>query len=80
MSQPRQHAAELTGDAIAHHEPVAATHGNFGMAPLRPGRLDAALACLERAIALEPRFAAVHGNRGIALLDAGRLNTRRRKG
>jgi tetratricopeptide (TPR) repeat protein len=45
---------------------------NYGLTQMQRGRLDAALACFERARALVPNYSYLHTNIGIALAAEGR--------
>ena len=49
-----------------------AAHGNLGNAFKDQGKLDEAVACWRRALALKPDFAQANNNLGIALLDLGK--------
>lgn len=48
-------------------------HGNLGAAQLQAGRLDVAIANLERALEIDPGYADAHNNLGYALSQQGRL-------
>jgi tetratricopeptide (TPR) repeat protein len=52
----------------------AGAHNNLGNALCDHGRLDEAVACYRRALALNGEFAEAHNNLGNALLDLGRLD------
>ena len=52
----------------------AETHHNLGIALQRQGQCADALACYERALALEPNYAEAHFSRAHGLLLAGRLD------
>ena len=45
-----------------------------GQCPAWKGQLDAAIACYNKAIKLDPKFARAHNNLGIALNDKGQLD------
>ncbi len=49
-------------------------HKNLGFVLYRNGRLDEAIASLERAVALDPGYAEAHGNLAIAYGRAGRTD------
>jgi superkiller protein 3 len=46
-------------------------HTNLGIALYGNGEVDEAIACFQKAIALDPKFAMAHDNLGLALADKG---------
>lgn len=65
-------AADLIAAAISANAGNAAAHSNLGKALMQLGRLDEAVASLDRAIAFRPDDAEVHYHRGVALQGLGR--------
>ena len=66
------HAAVPLLASVARYRPEAAVHADLGNALLGSNRLDEALGCYDRALALQPGLAAAHVNRGHALKGLGR--------
>jgi tetratricopeptide (TPR) repeat protein len=67
-------AAELIGNSINFDDQIADAYRHRAFALRKLGRLDDALACLDKAIALEPDNADAHGNRANVLREMGRLD------
>jgi tetratricopeptide (TPR) repeat protein len=66
-------AAELFGMAIAIDNQRYANHFHQGLALQAQGKFDAALACYDRSIALQPALAPAYCNRGIVLKQLQRF-------
>ena len=69
VDEARRLVARLQGVAADS----AAAHTHLGDLFASARQHDAAVACYERAVALDPRFAIAHFNRALALQAAGRL-------
>jgi predicted O-linked N-acetylglucosamine transferase (SPINDLY family) len=67
-------AAEWIGNSINLNDQVADAHSHRAFALRKLGRLDDALACLDKAIALEPDNADAHDTRANVLREMGRLD------
>jgi serine/threonine-protein kinase len=62
--------------AVASRPTVAVAHNNLATALLRkgPSALDEALACIGKALELDPRYAIAHLNRGVILSAKGHVD------
>ncbi|MGD1019113.1 MAG: tetratricopeptide repeat protein [Verrucomicrobiia bacterium] len=58
---------------LASVEYCAEAHGNLGIALVRSGRIQEAIAHYERALRLNPDYADAHNNLGLALMSLGRV-------
>jgi tetratricopeptide (TPR) repeat protein len=67
-------AGALRGEATATDAVAAAHHAGLGRLHAQQGRLEQAIGCFRRAIALKPDLPEAHNDLGVALREQGRLD------
>ena len=67
-------SATLMSDTIAKNPQAWQAYYNLGVALVKNGKLDKAIACYKTAIELDPKNVTPHNNLGIALAMKGKLD------